>query len=173
MDQYYNSISSGYENLYGEEQRDKVLFLFENQILDENGISELAVLDVGCGSSVYHDLIKPKLFVGIDPSIGLLRKGHVLSFLGFSESLPFLDNSFDVIISMSAVQNFFNIDKSLHEFVRVCRTGGKIVVSVSKKFDRVIPKLNTFLKIMEEFLYVSDLEVFEQEKDFIFVMRKI
>ena len=173
MDQYYNSISSGYENLYGKEQRNKIRFVFENKILDENEMSGISVLDVGCGSSVYKDMIKAKFYVGIDPSIGLLRKGNILSFLGFSEKLPFSDNSFDLVISLSAVQNFTDVDLSINEILRVCKMNGKIIISVGKRFDRVVPKIKAFLRIREEFSKLRDLEIFEQEKDLIFSMIKV
>lgn len=47
---------------------------------------------------------------------------------GTAEELPFLDKSFDIVISRLAFHHFKNIQKPFEEMRRVLRTGGKLVL---------------------------------------------
>ncbi|HIK31241.1 MAG TPA: methyltransferase domain-containing protein, partial [Oscillatoriales cyanobacterium M4454_W2019_049] len=53
---------------------------------------------------------------------------------GFAESLPYADNTFDVVVTRLGFHHFKRPEIVLAQMKRVCRTGGKIVV-----IDRVAP----------------------------------
>ncbi|MBI2657527.1 methyltransferase domain-containing protein [Candidatus Woesearchaeota archaeon] len=145
---YYNKISRGYNELHGEEQLKK-LSIIKRDIKISNGMS---ILDVGCGTGISSGF--DCNVIGIDPSIGLLRQNKGTKLLGLAEYLPFRDNSFDFVISVTAVHNFKDIAKSIGEMKRVGKKG--FVFSILKRSKKsgmimeLILKNFKVLKITEE-----------------------
>lgn len=156
---YYDQIAKGYNELYEEEQINKI-FPIKNSIkINKN----TKILDVGCGNGISSDF--DCFVVGVDPSMGLLKQNDKnRKLLGNAENLPFKESSFDYVISITAIHNFKNIRKSISEMKRVGKE--KFVFSVlkrSRKFDfikRIIVENFTIEKIVEE------------EKDAIFFCKK-
>ena len=97
-----------------------------------------SVLDVGCAKGfMLYDMQRliPGLKVrGIDISEYAIENGHppVKEFLGVAscDDLPFEDNSFDVVISITTVHNmdYDGCIKTLQEIERVARRGSFITV---------------------------------------------
>ena len=101
------------------------------------------VLEVGCGTGVLCRWLARKLefknsVVGMDVNSFFLREAaqiagreglhDVVSFReGSAESLPFEDNSFDVVFSSTVIQRV-NADLMLPELMRVARPGGRVAV---------------------------------------------
>ncbi|MDB9539871.1 methyltransferase domain-containing protein [Anabaenopsis tanganyikae CS-531] len=101
---------------------------------------EATVLDVGCGTGEFEQLLlteNPQQIitaVDISPAMLLVAKqkcrtySHV-SFQNASVSnLPFLNNSFDVIISASAFHYFDDPHGALLEIRRVLKPEGKLLI---------------------------------------------
>lgn len=98
--------------------------------------------------------------------------------LGFNRSLPFKDEKFDLLLSLSTIhyeENIKNIKESLNEFSRVLKSGGNAVIQTvapkhilfkkSKKIKKNIYQLDwpeDFHKRHKKFFYFV-----ENEKDFI------
>ncbi|HDP73395.1 MAG TPA: methyltransferase domain-containing protein [Candidatus Woesearchaeota archaeon] len=135
---YYNAISQGYEELYGNEQEEKARFLAESHRFSDSD----RILDVGSGTGSYLKLIKGEKTC-IDPSRELLKKNPYKKVLGKAERMPFADNAFDYCISLTAVQNFSNIKQSIKEMSRVCRK--KIFISTMEK-SRSIEEIERSIK---------------------------
>lgn len=101
----------------------------------------LSWLDVGCGTGALSrrilDACSPKSLHGIDPSKGYIE--HARSSIddarvalseGGAESIPFEEESFDVVVS-GLVLNFVPDPRAaLSEMVRVARPGGTVAVYV-------------------------------------------
>jgi ubiquinone/menaquinone biosynthesis C-methylase UbiE len=158
---YYDLISEGYDELHKEEQEEKLDLIRKYVQVDPKE----RLLDVGCGSGISSEF--PCIRFGIDPSFNLLKKAGergVIPIQGSAEKLPFKDGSFDLIISLTAAQNFSDIKKALKEMKRVGRN--IYVISILKKSKQV--------SILEE--EVSSIfqnmraEKIEQEKDIIFII---
>ncbi len=147
---YYDEISKGYNELHKEEQIKKV-----NEIIDELKITNEKVLDVGCGTAFYSYLFKD--YTGIDNSKGMLSKTKANVIHGEAENLPFEDKSFDVVISITAIQNFTNIEKAIKEIRRVAKN--KIAISIIKR-SKKLKEVETLLK---------DFKKIEEDKDIIFI----
>jgi ubiquinone/menaquinone biosynthesis C-methylase UbiE len=134
---YYDEISSGYNRLYELEQRQKLLSIAH--VIDGKLVltDQTTVLDVGCGTGVSTDFWNIKYgahTTGVDPSQGLLSQntlGKSTFIQASAESLPFADASFDVVCSITAVQNFTDILQGLREMKRVGRK--YFVISVLAK----------------------------------------
>ena len=109
---YYDQISEGYEELHKEEQLKKIILI--KKYLKPKEKDKL--LDVGCGTGLTTAPWKCKRY-GIDPAKKLLEraknKKNIIYKLAKAESIPYSDNFFDIVISITAIQNFSNIEKVL------------------------------------------------------------
>jgi ubiquinone/menaquinone biosynthesis C-methylase UbiE len=159
MDEYYSSTAQGYDELHGEEQREKLKVILENTT-----ISPLdRVLDVGCGSAVATKTLRCKM-IGIDPSWGLLSRAPFPTVCGNGEHLPFKDRFFDKVISLSAIHHFTEPEKGIAEMLRVCKKD--VIVTVLKKSAKA-QKLDEMLKKHRNFRRVVDHRV-----DRIYLLRR-
>lgn len=97
-----------------------------------------AILDAGCGTGVFTiDILAsgPKVF-GLDISLPMLkragRKLNGLPFhgvLGDISCLPFLESSFDKVVSVTALEFIEDGKGAVAELFRVAKKGGTIVVA--------------------------------------------
>ncbi len=92
------------------------------------------VLDVGVGSGIFAlELLKRGVdLAGIDVSARMLdiarSKGMTNVSLGDAVSLDFPDESFDLVISITALEFIADYEKAIAEMARVCKRGGRVVV---------------------------------------------
>jgi SAM-dependent methyltransferase len=103
------------------------------------------VLDVGCGSGAHDRYLVARTdranpIVAIDHSPYMIREARaiaerddldeIIDFQeGNAEALPFPDNSFDVVFSVTVMEEV-DADKMLLEMVRVAKPGGRVGVLV-------------------------------------------
>lgn len=102
-------------------------------------------LDIGCGTGIYLlNLARSGLHAhGVDPSASMLRvlqakleheppeiRARVHARVGRMESLPYEDNSFDLVLSVTAFEFVTNPAKGIKEAWRVTKPGGRLVVGV-------------------------------------------
>ncbi|MBT3395069.1 class I SAM-dependent methyltransferase [archaeon] len=146
---YYDHIAEGYNELHKEEQIKKV-----NLIIKLLNIDSESVLDVGCGTAFYSELFVD--YTGIDNSKGMIDLSKANVVLGDAADLPFDDNSFDCVISVTALQNVKDYKEAISEIKRIAKN--KIAISILKKSEN--------LKNIRNLL--SDFESFEEDKDIIF-----
>lgn len=99
------------------------------------------LLDLGCGTGLYsiRALEKGAIVTGIDISEKMLslaqEKVKTLSLqinfvLGDMEHLPFNNDSFDVVLSVTSLEFSKNPEMVLREILRVLKKGGKTVIGV-------------------------------------------
>lgn len=169
---YYNKIACGYDELYEEEQLKKLRFiasLLNNKRLtaSRKRIFRKQILDVGCGTGITTNFFG--CGIGIDPSeamLGIARKRYPkIKFLNArAENLPFSDNSFDAVISITAIQNFSDIEKGLKEIKRV---GKKFfILTFLKKSQK-----RGFIERLIKNLFKVEKRA-EEDKDIIFICSK-
>ena len=101
----------------------------------------MIVLEVACGAAHVSEVAAPHVrqVVGIDLTPELLEigaqrlagagVGNVLLQEGNAAALPFVDASFDLVICRASVHHFADPETSVAEMARVCRPGGRVVVS--------------------------------------------
>ena len=163
---YYDEIASGYNELHKEEQEKKINIILDNLRLTKAD----KALDVGCGTGFFIDKIKHrcKNVTGVDPSEELLKicrkknkEQNVKLIKAIAENLPFNNDCFDVVVSVTSIQNFDNIKKGLDEIKRVGKQ--RFALSFLKKSNKrdIIEKL-----IMKTF---KNFKRIEQEKDIVYI----
>jgi ubiquinone/menaquinone biosynthesis C-methylase UbiE len=117
--------------------------------LIESGLfaPETRVLDVGCGTGNYTAALAVatgcRVF-GVDPSPRMLEWARGAApweslVPGFAESLPFTDDSFDVVISTDVIHHVGDRDAYFRESVRVLRPAGQLV-TVTDSHDDILQR---------------------------------
>lgn len=167
---YYDDISSGYDELHKEEQLKKLKII--KQYITPNKDSKL--LDVGCGTGV-SSLAFDCIVYGIDPSKGLLDifKSKILNKSNYhisqspAEKLIFKNNEFDYVISLTAIQNFDDIKKGLQEIRRVGQENFALT------FLKRSPQKESIITLIKEIFYDLNIKQIEEAKDIIMIISKI
>lgn len=126
--------------------------------LEINSGDRVLEVSVGTGTNLFL-LPQDAKYYGLDISEGQLKQckknlkklgREAELFLGAAESLPFHDNSFDVVFHMGGINFFGDPDLALREMYRVAKPGTKIVVvdetdRFTKKLAK-IPVVQAFFK---------------------------
>jgi ubiquinone/menaquinone biosynthesis C-methylase UbiE len=97
------------------------------------------ILDVGCGSGIFTALVgaaKPAL-IGLDLSLPMLYRAvdkaaeqyRFSALAGTMTNLPFADQCFDRVYSMTALEFVADARPAIAEMNRVTRRGGSVVVT--------------------------------------------
>ena len=95
---------------------------------------EVSVLDLGCGDGLTLSLLKEKGIIGKGLDISkegvekAKMKGFDASVFDFSSKLPFLDNSFDIVISLDVLEHLYDPKNLLAEASRVSK--GSVIIGV-------------------------------------------
>jgi SAM-dependent methyltransferase len=107
------------------------------------------VLDVGCGSGAYYDLIQASqpdiTYHGLDYSEGMLAShAGTRLVLGDAPHLPYADASFDVVMANHMIYHIADIDTALVEFRRVLKPEGTLVVATNSV--QTMPELQVLMR---------------------------
>ena len=97
--------------------------------------SVLTVLDVGCGGGFSCEFLAMRgaIATGIDQSPNCIAKAqehaamHQLAIAyqhGYAESLPYANDSFDVMLCVDVLEHVANLQQTLREIHRVLKPGG-------------------------------------------------
>jgi ubiquinone/menaquinone biosynthesis C-methylase UbiE len=103
----YDSTAGIYDERYTRIQREK--YEVVKKYLPKNAAR---ILDLGCGTGMFLEELtkRSKLVVGVDSSVEMLsiarkRVGVTSLVCADADHLPFLDRSFDVVVSVTLLQN--------------------------------------------------------------------
>ncbi|MBW2988816.1 class I SAM-dependent methyltransferase [Candidatus Woesearchaeota archaeon] len=160
---YYDQIAEGYEELHKEEQLKKIGLIKKHISLKK----DYKLLDVGCGTGLTTEPWNCRRY-GIDPAPKLLERARSRDRIEYrlapAESIPYGDNFFDIVISITAIQNFQDIEKGLKEIKRV----GKNIFVLS--FLKRSPKRRDIERLIRKLFDVT--EVIGEDKDIIYFCEK-
>jgi ubiquinone/menaquinone biosynthesis C-methylase UbiE len=95
------------------------------------------VLDVAAGTGHVARRLAPSVraVVAVDATAAMLERGrehappNVIAMRGDAAALPFLDGSFDVVVSRFAVHHFEHPEVELAEMRRCLRPGGRLAIA--------------------------------------------
>jgi ubiquinone/menaquinone biosynthesis C-methylase UbiE len=143
----YNNFHSMYsENLH---QDDKSNAAFYDQIDFE--LENKKLLDIGCGdgTDLAYFASKNAVIYGLDPSAEFIGKakgqnptGHFVEARG--ESMPFEDNSFDIVISKWALQTSPDVKQILIEAARVLKPAGTLLFLSKHPWIQQLQKMRDY-----------------------------
>jgi len=142
---WYDALSVGYDELYGEEQNKK-----HAKVLQVIGKREFnIVVDVGCGTGRLLEFLAPrsKLALGIDLSVRMLSKGKQgRTDLGIqwiradASHLPLQDRIVDGVTSVSMTESGLVLDEHFSEISRIATEDALMVMTIFGKKDRTSPR---------------------------------
>ena len=98
------------------------------------------VLDVGCGTGDYAEIVRDKRcqYVGADYAPAMVRQAHhrqppsARFIVAAGEQLPFADDSFDLVLGLGFIAYFADPAPALAEIRRVLRPGGTVILQTTK-----------------------------------------
>jgi len=110
-----------------------------------------SLLDIACGDGVdlvYYKNLGAKVS-GVDASeelIGIAKSKLPENDIrvGLLESLPYENDSFDIVLSKYAIQTSENIEESLNEISRVAKSGALIIYLVTHPIRQFLEKKSKF-----------------------------
>jgi len=131
----YGETARAYDKRYEKIQRAKYIVVTKNL----PGRTK-RILDLGCGTGMFlGELSKHAEFVvGADASLEMLqaanvRRGEATLVLADADHLPFTDGSFDVVVSVTLLQNMPDPAATARDVARVLRPGGRALLTVLKR----------------------------------------
>ncbi|MES2217067.1 MAG: methyltransferase domain-containing protein [Pseudomonadota bacterium] len=143
----FNKIAVNYDKRFGKScQLAHELILLRAQ---DCSIKPQNILDIGCGTGellLKTTKIWPSaLSFGIDPAQGMIEQAktklsHSELSVNRSETLPFLDDSIDLVVSTTSFSHWMDKHKSLTEIYRVLKPQGDCII-----VDHYTPGLMTKL----------------------------
>jgi len=147
----YKYISKSYNELHKEEQIKKL------NIIKKNLKIIPPLLDVGCGTGISTNFFKVKS-IGIDNCKEMIKGVKNLQYAE-AEKLPFKDNTFNTVISVTAFHNFKNMEKALKEILRVSKNNNICITFLKRS-----KKLPQFKNLIKKYMKFKEIE---EEKDII------
>ncbi len=164
---FYKLISKGYDELYWEEQKVKHDIIKANLNIKNNDL----LLDVGCGTGYPFDCEA----VGIDPSMELLQQNQqsndkddyntINKILAKAENIPFKDNVFDKVISVTSMHNFDDFEKGILEIKRVGKKDFAFsILKKAKYFDFIENEIRNNFNVKK---------IIDVKQDWIFICSKV
>lgn len=125
----YDELTADYQKRAAIAQLDGI-YLKDKEIIDigcGTGIIALLALDMGAVKAVCGDISQYMLTLAEENSKGAGFDLNRIRFCQFdAESLPFDDNSFDIVLTGMSFGLFPNQEKAVYEMFRVLKPGGLI-----------------------------------------------
>lgn len=153
----------------------------------------IRVLDVGGGTghtycslfrhpeTIEYFLLDPNLrlvhdqFIRVYPELTYLPMAHIL---GYAENLPFQEDCFDLVISLSSIDHFKDYESFIKDAYRVLKPGGHLLISshldIPAEEERTVTRKEklfggTFVERLSRFLYYRKYQVGSDDHTYHFV----
>jgi len=132
--EWYNTLSSSYDELYSKEQSHKY-----EMVLEFLGQRHFKVLvDIGCGTGTFlekaHETYDHSIGIDLSTKMLKLAKSKLTPkadyVLASSSSLPLKDDSSDCTVSISTAKTEPNLPTFLAELERICREDSFLVFTL-------------------------------------------
>ncbi len=168
---WYNTIAPSYEELYGEEQFRKVIFIKDLYRRLFGNYKFKRGLDFGCGTGISIELLLEIVEepYACDISEKLLNiakhKYPNVNYIKCEGLANEFRDFFDVIISITVLQDVENPLGVLYLFKQILQDHGIVILSVLKKKG-----ISYWKPIVKE--YFNILWFDEEDKDFVFFLSK-
>lgn len=118
--EFYDSQYSSNEYAKDKEDRKEITELKE--FIEKYNLKNKKVLEIGCGRGTFQNLVED--WTGTDLSCSIKKYIKKTFVAAEAENLPFKDESFDVIWSITTLEHVNEPEKVLKEICRVLKLGG-------------------------------------------------
>ncbi|WP_258084294.1 class I SAM-dependent methyltransferase [Thermococcus thermotolerans] len=134
MAEYFDRIAGRYDDWYRTKTGTYVdrieKWLVFSMLQSKSG----KALDLGCGTGNYTLELKKRGFdvIGLDASEGMLevaRSKGLNCIKGDAYSLPFPDESFDLVLSVTMFEFIYEPERVVAEISRVLKPGGEVLIA--------------------------------------------
>lgn len=149
---FYDSIAVDFDRIVNHYDLQKRLSVVFDELLSPS-LEGQTVLDAGCGTGWFSARAvscKGKV-TSLDTGRKLLeetsKKCDTIRVVGSVLSLPFADDSFDVVISSEVIEHTTNPVLAISEMCRVLKPGGKLVLTTPNKAWYFALKIAEFLRL--------------------------
>ena len=137
----YDSSAEIYDNRYESIQEKKYQEIFSRVT---SSFEKKKILDVGCGTGTFLNIIKKSSndngnqLIGIDISSEMIKKAHekypeIAFLVADSDNLPFRDKVFDNVFSVTHLQNLPEPEYTVKEMHRIAVKEALFAVSILRK----------------------------------------
>lgn len=107
---------------------------FIRDILNQMTYPAENILDIGCGRAIYKDRVRGR-YIGTDIVLGGTSAGpRRVDVICDGQSLPFKDNSFDMVLCIAAIDIIPGTEKLVFESRRVLKDKGLFLIFVYNFF---------------------------------------
>ena len=126
------------------------------------------ILDVGCGFGYLEDEFKEK-FIGVDKDITMLKNSVAIfpKVLANAKDLPFLDGSFDVVISIDTMHTVEGLD-----FQRILKEGGICLLSIFFNDENYSQRRGMLMEKVSGMKVLHEFELLGREKEYVIIAKK-
>lgn len=153
--QHFNKTASEYNS----SGNGKFVAPMYETLLNEIGkISGGKLLDIGCGNGNLFKCIPDKKYelYGVDFAENMISEAKINCgekasfFMADAESLPFDDNTFDILTCNASFHHYIHPDAVLKEMHRVLKKGGTLIIGDPYILAIVRPLMNVLTKFSTE-----------------------
>lgn len=131
-------VRSAFSRLYTDYRSEDDIF---KEVISQYIVEEADVLDAGCGGGFFFQYPwknQVRSLVGCDVSEALGANSNISYGVKANlETLPFADNSFDLIFSRYVFEHISEPEVVFSEFARLLKPGGKIIILTPSKYHYV------------------------------------
>lgn len=129
------------------------------------GLSEVKLLDVGCGDGKFSlEIMKrtsPCELYGIDNNKSIIKESQMRGIdviIVDAQHLPFLEESFDIVVTNQVIEHVLNVDQFLNEVRRVVKKNGIFLLS-TPNLCALHNRLLVMIGQQPTCLHVSEIQV--------------
>jgi ubiquinone/menaquinone biosynthesis C-methylase UbiE len=114
------------EKVYATGANQEIRLSWVKSHLEKIGLEKARVLEIGCGRGQLQEVTAG--YVGFDISRESGRNFTKPFVCGAAEALPFADQSFDVVMSFTALEHLVCPETALTEMSRILKQGGQLIL---------------------------------------------
>ncbi len=132
------------------------------------------LLDVGCGRGYFLKVLSEKTnlsLTGCDMRYALPKELNAKFVEGYAETLPFADDSFDIVTCTHTIEHIINLDKVISELKRVAKKQLIIVTPRQKHYFYTLDMHLNFFPFEEKLTHaigLKDYTIYDVEGDWVY-----
>ncbi len=126
------------------------------------------ILDIGCGFGYLENEFRGD-FIGVDRDLSMIKNSVAVfpKVLADAKFLPFVDESFDTIVSVDTMHTVDGID-----FQRVLKEGGISLLSIFFNNDNYSERRKMLLEKVSGMKILHEFELIGKEKEYVLIAGK-